>query len=199
MCACVGGLMAVGCVPRGAGPCCDTAGPASAVRKAEGPAKLTIRWQRLTDDKGETCKRCGLTEVAVDDAAGRLAAAMKPLGIEVEVVKKRMTLADFKDNVQESNRLWINDRPIEEILGATSGTSPCTGCCGDAQCRTVRVGGKTYEDIPSELISRAGLLVAAELVTAAPTSVARAPGDGPPAKPCCAAGTPATGSGKCCG
>ncbi len=42
--------------------------------------------------------------------------------------------------------------------------APCCGPCGDAQCRTVTVGEVTYEAIPRELIVKAGMLAAAEIL-----------------------------------
>jgi hypothetical protein len=75
-------------------------------------------------------------------------------------------------NIGESNRIWIAGKPIETWLGATPGMSDCTSCgslCGtfvqgNVECRTLIVGRSTFESIPSELIVKAGLLAAAEMV-----------------------------------
>jgi hypothetical protein len=42
--------------------------------------------------------------------------------------------------------------------------SRCSGCCGDSDCRTTVVDGRVYETIPPELIVRAGLKMAANLI-----------------------------------
>ncbi len=125
---------------------------------------LVIRWQRLVDDKGDTCDRCGNTERSIEDARRMLEASMKPLGIRVKLVTTRLTLKQFKIDPSESNRIWIDDAPLDKILGAKTGDSPCCGACGDSNCRTMMVDGRTYETIPPELIVRAGLRVAADLV-----------------------------------
>ena len=58
---------------------CTTTGKNAAGAKA----KLEIRWQRLVDDKGQTCGRCGTTEAATVDAAKKLRRSLKPLNIDV--------------------------------------------------------------------------------------------------------------------
>jgi hypothetical protein len=65
----------------------------------------------------------------------------------------------------ESNRVWIGDRPLEEWLGAEAGQNRCCGACGEHECRTVTVGDQRYEVIPRELIVKAGLMAAAQMVT----------------------------------
>ncbi|MBK8267800.1 MAG: DUF2703 domain-containing protein [Planctomycetes bacterium] len=138
---------------------------------------IVIRWQRLVDDKGDTCDRCGNTEQAVEEARRLLTASLKPLGMRVQVVKTSLTEEQFKHAPSESNRIWIGDASLDKILDAKTGDSPCCGSCGDSNCRTMVVDGQTYEAIPPELIVRAGLRVAADLVQ--PAS---------PAKNCCPSG-----------
>ncbi len=139
---------------------CVGSGGASA-----GSAKtLVIRWQRLTESGGDTCGRCGNTERSVDEAGRLLASSLKPLGIRVSVVKARLTPEQFKLDPGQSNRIWVAEQPLEDILGAKSGMSRCGGCCGDSDCRTTIVDGRAYETIPAELIVRAGLKVAANMV-----------------------------------
>ncbi len=71
------------------------------------------------------------------------------------------------------NRIWIAGQPLEEIIGAQTGVSRCGGCCGDSDCRTTVVDGRAYETIPPELIVRAGLEVAANMIRpASPSSAA---------------------------
>jgi hypothetical protein len=41
---------------------------------------------------------------------------------------------------------------------------PCCSVCGDAECRTVEVGGTTFETIPERLLIRASLIAAAQLL-----------------------------------
>lgn len=125
---------------------------------------LVIRWQRLVDGKGATCDRCGNTERSIDQAQRLLTASLKPLGMRVQVSKTTLTTEQFKRDPSESNRIWIGDAPLDKILDVKTGDSPCCGSCGDSNCRTLEVDGRTYESIPPELIVRAGLRVAANLV-----------------------------------
>lgn len=125
---------------------------------------LQIRWQRLLDEKGRTCVRCGTTETTVEEAVNKLKGSLRGLGIDVALEKSAISPSEFSKDTLQSNRIWINGIPIEEWLSATSGQSKCCTVCGESDCRTVTVGGKTYEAIPSELIVKAGLLAAAELL-----------------------------------
>ncbi len=70
----------------------------------------------------------------------------------------------FAENVLESNRIWINDKALEEWLGAEVGKSPCCEVCGDAECRTVKVGENIHETIPADLIVKAGLIAASNMI-----------------------------------
>jgi hypothetical protein len=131
---------------------------------------LAIRWQRLVDTGGGTCDRCGETERSVDEAHRLLAAALQPLGIRVGLAKTQISPEQFKHDPGESNRIWIAEQPLETILGAKTGLSRCSGCCGDSACRTITVVGRTYETVPPELIVRAGLKAAAEMVRPSPAA-----------------------------
>lgn len=125
---------------------------------------LQIRWQRLVDEQGLTCDRCGTTEKAVDEAIRKLHRSLKELGIDVVLEKKAISLSVFSRDPLQSNRIFIAEKPLENWLSATSGQSQCCSTCGDSECRTVTVDGRTYEAIPAELIVKAGLLAGARLL-----------------------------------
>lgn len=125
---------------------------------------LLINWQRLVDEKGRTCDRCGTTEKAVDDAVRQLKRSLKELNIDVVLEKTALTPATFAKDTLQSNRIWIAGEPIEKWLSARSGKSQCCSTCGDSDCRTLSVEGRTYEAIPAELIVRAGLLAGAQML-----------------------------------
>ena len=44
---------------------------------------LKISWQRLVDEKGQTCQRCGSTEKELQEAFQSLKKSLAPLGIKV--------------------------------------------------------------------------------------------------------------------
>ena len=138
---------------------------------------LTISWQRLVTDQGETCDRCGGTQEELGRAIEILRESLRPLGIELASVESALTIEECAADIMQSNRIVIGDRSLEEWLGAEVGQSLCGSCCGaigeEVECRTVTLDGNTYEVIPAELIVRAGLLAASQMVSA------------PSASPCC--------------
>ena len=131
---------------------------------------LKVRWQRLVDEKGQTCQRCGSTEKEVQKAILILTQSLAPLEIQVILEKKALDPATCAKDISQSNRIWIGGRALEKWLGAEVGQSPCATCCpklgSKVECRTVKVGEQTYEEIPASLIIKAGLLAASQLVEA---------------------------------
>ena len=81
-----------------------------------------------------------------------------------------MSASDFTKDPLQSNRIWIGDKPIEDWLQAKVGKSQCCGACGDSECRTLTVDGKTYDTIPPELIVKAGLLAGATMIGSQPAN-----------------------------
>ena len=128
---------------------------------------LKITWQRLVDEKGRTCQRCGATEKELQKALQSLKKSFTPLGIKVISEKKPLDPATCAKDISQSNRIWIGEQALEEWLGAKVGKSTCGFCCAElgneVECRTVEVQGQVYETIPAHLIIRAGLLAAARL------------------------------------
>jgi hypothetical protein len=125
---------------------------------------LSIVWQRLVSPDGATCNRCAGTQRQVERAVVTLTNALGPLGIEPCVEIGELDDSVFSRDPSASNRIWISGRPLEDWLAGTVESSRCSSVCGDAECRTVEVGGTTYETIPERLIVRAGLLAAAALL-----------------------------------
>lgn len=127
--------------------------------------KLTIRWQRVVDEAGRTCDRCSNTEGSVEESFTKLNKALSALGIEVELKKERLSQSTFKKDPLQSNRIMICEKPLEDWIGATVGKSQCCAVCGESECRTISTEQNTFETIPENIIIRAGLLAAADLVT----------------------------------
>ena len=129
---------------------------------------LKITWQRLVDKRGQTCSRCGSTEVEIQKAFQSLKKSLVPLGIKVVLEKKALDVATCAKDISQSNRIWVGGRPLEEWLNAQVGQSLCETCCeklgSDVECRTVEIEGEVYETISAGLIIRASLLAAAELI-----------------------------------
>lgn len=146
------------------GQCCGSSETANKELSGNRGVKLlNIKWQRLISE-GETCPRCGSTEKEVDKAVSALSQSLAALGIEVRLEKTELSLHEFKKNPLQSNRIWINNRPLEDWIEGRIDQSPCCDVCGPSECRTLEVGGKVYEAIPAQLIIKAGLIAASELV-----------------------------------
>ena len=146
---------------------------------------LKIRWQRLVDERGQTCDRCGTTETAVVNAVEKLKRCLGELGIDVVLEKEALSPSTFHKNPLESNRIWIAGEPLEKWLSATIGQSKCSSACGDSDCRTLTVEGETYEAIPAELIVKAGLLAGAQLLHGESAAVPRPHAESSPERPKC--------------
>ncbi len=129
---------------------------------------ITIRWKRLVDGEDRTCPRCGITGETVQSAVGKLKKSLAELGIEVILKMEALNFPMFSRDPLQSNRIWVGEKPLEEWVGASVGQSPCCGVCTDSECRTLIIGGNTFEEIPERLIIQAGLLAAAELFADVP-------------------------------
>ena len=123
---------------------------------------LSIRWQRLVDSEGRTCVRCAATRDEVEEAVAKLEQVLAPLNLSPELEVAEIDAATFQQSPGESNRIWIAGRPLEDWLDATVGSSRCCSVCGDFDCRTVEVRGRTFEAIPERLILQAALVAASE-------------------------------------
>lgn len=126
--------------------------------------KLTIQWQRLLDDKNQTCPRCSETGETVETGARKLKNALAELDIEVELLQKGLDFLSFANNPLQSNSILINGKLLEEWIGGETGKSKCSDVCGDSDCRTISFGENKFESIPENLIIKAGILAAAELI-----------------------------------
>lgn len=159
----------------------DGSDMSTASRNKPAMRPLHIVWQRLVHE-GATCPRCGSTGDNVARAVATLHDALRPLRIQPVLEVRAIDDAAFRASPDESNRITIEGRPLEGWLAGQTGSSPCCDVCGDLPCRTVEVGGRSFETIPETLIVRAALLAAAQLPEAVdPDKPAR------------------TGPGACCG
>jgi hypothetical protein len=124
---------------------------------------LKIVWQRLIHE-GQTCPRCSSTEKEIDKAISVLERHLEPVGIALELEKKEISMQDFEKDPLLSNQIWINDKPLEQWLGARTRKSRCCSVCGDNECRTVEIVGEEFEEIPAPIIIEAVINAAEELI-----------------------------------
>ncbi len=124
---------------------------------------LPIVWRRLLKD-GETCERCGSTHREILAALDQLEPALQPLGIQPVLQTLVLDEPSFRADSSASNRIWIGGRSIDEWLGARAGSSPCCSVCGDLPCRTLEMGGHSFEAVPRNLVIKAALIAAAGMI-----------------------------------
>lgn len=138
---------------------CDLAGTDTSPR-----ATLTIRWKRLVLGKDKkTAPRHAATEQAVDLAFVTLQKSLAPLGVEVSLQKADVSEERFKQDPLLSNRLWINGAALEMYLPKAK-TGKVVDKKSGVAFRTVEFAGKSFRDIPADMIVQAGLIAAGESV-----------------------------------
>lgn len=125
---------------------------------------LPIVWQRLVNSSGQTCVRCEATFEGLKLAVEKLEESLRPLDIEPTVDIREVDIDSFKTDPAQSNRIWIAGKPIEEWLSANVSSSTCCNVCGNSECRTIELGDDVFESIPSDLILKAALIAAAQMV-----------------------------------
>jgi hypothetical protein len=122
---------------------------------------LGIVWQRLVNTGGQTCDRCGATYDSLQRAIAKLKDTLGPLGLEPKLETR------------------------EEWLGATVGESRCCSVCGESECRTVEIAGTVFEAIPEELILKAALVAAAQMLGPSSEAVPNESKHGSGGRQCC--------------
>jgi hypothetical protein len=116
--------------------------------------RLVIEWRHLVVD-GATCERCGATGSEVRTAVDALTKELGSLGIKI--VFKETALDP--DQLEESNKILLNGKPVEDLIAGGVTETPCSSCSTltgtSACCRAVEVDNQQYEEIPAWLIKRA--------------------------------------------
>ena len=116
---------------------------------------VVVEWKHLDKD-GQTCDRCEETGTGIDAMVQELAVACKGKGVEV-VFKETLLTAD---QIDQSNLILINGKPVEDILPDAKVSESCCCSCGDLTgkdevCRTIIRFGVEYEAIPSQMVREA--------------------------------------------
>ncbi len=121
---------------------------------------LEIEWRHLEKD-GRTCLRCSDTLQSLQQVIAQLAAECAPHGVRIAYRELKLS----PEQLSQSNLILFNGVPLEAVLpGASVAENECSSCgdlCGEPSfCRTVSVGGHTFEAIPATLIRQAACAVA---------------------------------------
>lgn len=116
---------------------------------------LNIEWRHY-DKKGQTCDRCSATGKSVKEVVAALTAELAGQDVAVTFVETPLP----EEQMPESNLIIFNGTPLEEILAeAGASESHCASCScltgTNTVCRTIEYHGKTFEEIPEELIREA--------------------------------------------
>lgn len=125
---------------------------------------LVICWQHVVCQNDDPCERCINTPLEIQQAFEDLKSSLAGLGITVTYEEKKIT--------EHDEHIYINDRDIIDLIKGEHVTTTCAECLDDQgnprTCNALKLGEDTYEVIPAELIVKAGLTAASELITAEP-------------------------------
>jgi len=116
---------------------------------------LQIEWRHF-DTSGQTCDRCSATGSSIKAVISEMTSEMAENGITLTFTETLLS----KERMAESNLLLIDGVPLENLLDdAVADENHCPSCScltgSETSCRTVEYEGKTYEDIPKDLIRKA--------------------------------------------
>lgn len=121
--------------------------------------ELAIEWRHY-DKEGVTCQRCTATGSSVSEAVSQLTDELAAMGVCVTFTETPLP----EELMAQSNMILLNGIPLEAVLEhATTDENPCPSCScltgSETSCRTVLYRGKTYEEIPADLIRTAAYRV----------------------------------------
>jgi len=117
--------------------------------------ELIIEWRHY-EKEGATCDRCAATGSSVKEVVSELTKELEGRGVTVTFTETALP----EELMAQSNMILFNGTPLEAILDkAAADENPCPSCScltgSETSCRTVEYEGKTYEEIPGELIRKA--------------------------------------------
>lgn len=117
--------------------------------------ELIIEWRHF-EKEGATCLRCSKTGKTLEQLVAELRDELAAKGIRLTFTEKRLA----EGELPQSNMILFNGIPLEELLaGLEVSENLCASCAcltdRETYCRTVEYEGKTYEEIPEELIRKA--------------------------------------------
>ena len=121
--------------------------------------ELTIEWRHY-EKEGATCDRCAATGSSVKEVVSELTRELEGRGVTVTFTETALP----EELMAQSNMILFNGTPLEAVLeNAAADENPCPSCScltgSETRCRTVEYEGKTYEEIPGELIRKAAYRV----------------------------------------
>jgi hypothetical protein len=117
--------------------------------------ELSIEWKHY-ENEGATCLRCSATGKTLAQVVAQLEQELAPQGVTIRFTETKLS----ESEIPSSNMILLNGIPMEQLLaGAETSESLCSSCgClagRETFCRTIEFEGKSYEEIPEELIRKA--------------------------------------------
>lgn len=114
--------------------------------------ELTIEWRHYDKD-GATCLRCSATGKTLHEVVSELRKELASQKIQVIFTETMLR----EEQIPESNMILFNSIPMEELINevqVSENSCPSCSCLSGSEtsCRTMEYEGKTYEEIPEELI-----------------------------------------------
>lgn len=121
--------------------------------------ELTIEWRHF-EKEGATCERCAATGASVREVVAELSKEMALRGVSVTLSETILP----EEQMPQSNMILFNGVALEDLLeDAAADENSCPSCScltgSETSCRTMEYQGKTYEEIPGELIRKAAYKV----------------------------------------
>ena len=121
--------------------------------------ELAIEWRHY-EKEGATCDRCAATGLSIREVVSELGKELAGQGVAVTFIETILP----EELMAQSNMILFNGIPLEAVLdNAATDESHCPSCScltgSETSCRTVEYEGKTYEEIPGELIRKAAYQV----------------------------------------
>ena len=119
---------------------------------------LTIEWRHLDVD-GQMSDRSYDTGKNLVAEVKRLNKVLSPRGIEVKYIEKKLD----ESQISQSNTLFFNGVPLEDILNIEVSENYCCSCTdllGKAtNCRTIIFEDEEFEVVPAKAIRQAAYKV----------------------------------------
>lgn len=121
--------------------------------------ELNIEWRHY-EKEGATCDRCAATGDSLRETVALLRRELAQHGVTVTLTETALP----EERMAQSNLVLFDGIPLEELLeDAAADENPCPSCScltgSQTDCRTVAYRGRTYEEIPAELIRLAAYKV----------------------------------------
>ncbi|MBM3283467.1 DUF2703 domain-containing protein [Candidatus Gottesmanbacteria bacterium] len=116
---------------------------------------LLIEWKHF-EKKGKTCFRCNKTGDSLKQAIEELRNLLLLKGFTIQLIETRFP----EDQMDESNGLFFNGIPLENLLNKVSVIKNTCNSCGDltgnpCECRAIQTDNTVYDDIPKDMIKQA--------------------------------------------